>query len=231
MKRYAKYKDSGVEWIGDIPEGWGVSRVKFLLIESNGIKIGPFGSALKLDTLSESGIKIYGQGNIIKKDFRLGGRYIPFERFKTDFSQYEIIEGDVLITMMGTTGKCKVFSSDFERGILDSHLLRLRFDKDKFNSQLFSTILEECNYILFQIKLMSKGSIMEGLNSTIVKDLKIIIPPLKEQEQIVVYLDEKTSIIDKSILIEERRIGLLKEYRQSIISQVITGKIKVIADE
>ena len=78
---------------------------------------------------------------------------------------------------------------------------------------------------------MSKGSIMEGLNSTIVKDLKIIIPPLKEQEQIVVYLDEKTSIIDKSISIEERRIGLLNEYRQSIISQVVTGKIKVIADE
>ena len=78
---------------------------------------------------------------------------------------------------------------------------------------------------------MSKGSIMEGLNSTIVKDLKIIIPPLEEQEQIVAYLDEKTSTIDKSISIEERRIGLLKEYRQSIISQVITGKIKVIADE
>jgi type I restriction enzyme S subunit len=57
------------------------------------------------------------------------------------------------------------------------------------------------------------------------------LPPLEEQEQIIAYLDEKTSTIDKSISIEERRIGLLKEYRQSLISEVITGKIKVSADE
>jgi len=63
------------------------------------------------------------------------------------------------------------------------------------------------------------------------KNIIVPLPPLEEQEQIVAYLDEKTSIIDKSISIEERRIELLKEYRQSIISQVVIGKIKVIADE
>ena len=102
MKRYPKYKSTGNEWIGDIPEHWEIKKVKYLINTNDGIKIGPFGSSIKLDTLSEEGIKIYGQGNIIKDDFSIGERYIPFERFETDFKQYEIIVGDVLITMMGT---------------------------------------------------------------------------------------------------------------------------------
>jgi type I restriction enzyme S subunit len=60
-----------------------------------------------------------------------------------------------------------------------------------------------------------------------VKDLRIIRPPLIEQERIVEYLDEQTAIIDSTITKEEKRIELLKEYRQSLISEVVTGKIRV----
>ena len=93
------------------------------------------------------------------------------------------------------------------------------------------------NYILgsdigqSQVKYNMTGGNREGLTIDGIRNFKIVLPPLEEQEQIVAYLDEKTSIIDKSISIEERRIDLLKEYRQSIISQVVTGKIKVTADE
>ena len=110
-------------------------RVKYLIEDYGGIKIGPFGSSLKLDTLTEDGIKVYGQGNVIKDDFTLGHRHIPIERFESDFTQYEIYEGDVLITMMGTTGRSKVFQKSYKRGILDSHLLRLRFKKNSFISE------------------------------------------------------------------------------------------------
>ena len=58
-------------------------------------------------------------------------------------------------------------------------------------------------------------------------DFEVVIPPVKEQEQIVEYLDEQTQLIDKTISIEEKRIELLKEYRQSLISEVVTGKRKV----
>jgi type I restriction enzyme S subunit len=66
------------------------------------------------------------------------------------------------------------------------------------------------------------------ITGTIVKNESIPYPPLSEQEQIVSYLDEKTSQIDKTIDIEKKKIELLKEYRQSLISNVVTGKIKVI---
>jgi len=220
-------KDSGVEWIGEIPRGWVVKKVKYLLNDYDGIKIGPFGSSLKLDTLTDSGIKIYGQGNIIKDDFQLGHRYLPIERFEQDFTQYEILDGDILVTMMGTTGKSKVFSSSYERGILDSHLLRLRFNKSIFSGYLFSILLEQSDYIFQQIKLNSKGSIMEGLNSSIIKELKVLTPPLEEQNRLLEHLEEQTQTIDSTIEKETQRTELLKEYRQSLISEVVTGKIDV----
>ena len=224
-------KDSGMVWIGEIPSHWGIKKVKHLIEDYGGIKIGPFGSSLKLDTLTEDGIKVYGQGNVIKDDFTLGHRHIPIERFESDFTQYEIYEGDVLITMMGTTGKSKVFKQSYKRGILDSHLLRLRFKKTSFISHLFVTILQESDYVFTQLKLTSKGSIMEGLNSSIVKELTLMTPPISEQQQMVEYLDEQTQLIDNIISIEEKRIELLKEYRQSIISELVTGKLKVTTDE
>ena len=72
---------------------------------------------------------------------------------------------------------------------------------------------------------------MEGLNSSIVKQLTLMTPPISEQKQIVEYLDEQTQLIDNTISIEEKRIELLKEYRQSLISEVVTGKRKVLESE
>lgn len=220
-------KDSGIEWIGQIPSHWDIKRVKYLLDDDNGIKIGPFGSSLKLDTLTDTGIKIYGQENVIKDNFQLGHRYLPIERFEQEFTQYEIFDGDVLVTMMGTTGKSKVFRDSYSRGILDSHLLRLRFNESLFSGYLFSILLEQSDYIIQQIKLSSKGSIMEGLNSSIIKELKILIQSLEEQKTIIEYLGETILKIDSTIEKETQRIELLKEYRQSLISEVVTGKIDV----
>ena len=67
---------------------------------------------------------------------------------------------------------------------------------------------------------------MEDMNR-----MRICIPPIDEQQQIVEYLDEQTQLIDKTVSIEEKRIELLKEYRQSLISEVVTGKLKVTTNE
>ena len=76
-----------------------------------------------------------------------------------------------------------------------------------------------------------QGSSMFGrwrLPSRQFNEFKFPYPSLSEQQQIVEYLDEQTQLIDKTISIEEKRIELLKEYRQSLISEVVTGKRKVV---
>lgn len=220
QKKYPAYKPSSTEWLGEVPSHWKVMRLRFILA-SDGVKIGPFGSALKYEYIKDQGIKIYGQEHVIKDDFSLGKKYIDSEKF-AELETYELLSGDVIVTMMGTTGKCKVFPEGVERGIMDSHLTRLRTKLHEYLPQLLALIINDSHLIYSQIKWFSKGSIMEGLNSTIIKSLYIPIPPLEEQKQILKYITEKKEKIDSTIRQKERLIELLQEERTAIINQAVT---------
>jgi type I restriction enzyme S subunit len=81
-KPYPAYKDSGVEWLREVPTHWEVcSRRRKLKNGPDGFKIGPFGSQLKLESMQDSGYKVYGQENVIAGDFNLGSKYIGEEKF------------------------------------------------------------------------------------------------------------------------------------------------------
>lgn len=220
QKKYPKYKPSGVEWIGDVPTHWGVKRLRFLLTP-DGVKIGPFGSALKYEYVKNTGIKIYGQEHVIKDDFTLGKKYIDHDKF-AELKAYELSPGDIVVTMMGTTGRCKVFPEGVERGIMDSHLTRLRTKSDEYLPQLLALVVNDSNFVFGQLKWHSKGSIMEGLNSTIIKSLVIPVPSIEEQQQILKYITEKKDIIEEAIRKKEKLIELLQEERTAIINQAVT---------
>ena len=70
-----------------------------------------------------------------------------------------------------------------------------------------------------------------SLSQQVLGQVPVLVPPMEEQQQIVEYLDEQTNIIDTTITNEQKRVELLKEYRQSLISNVVTGKIKVTTDD
>ena len=115
-----------MEWLGEVPEHWEVKRVRHILRHSyDGLKIGPFGSQLTSQMLQETGYKVYGQENVIANDFSRGERFISEEKFQ-ELAVYETRPGDILITMMGTSGRCGITPENIEAGIMDSHLLRIR---------------------------------------------------------------------------------------------------------
>jgi len=222
MKPYPQYKDSGVEWIGEVPEGWQIKGLKYLLKPGNdGIKIGPFGSSLKSSVLSSSGFKVYGQENVINNDFKLGFRYINQDKFD-ELSVYEISPEDLLITMMGTTGQAQLVPKNIEQGIMDSHLIRVRPEKHLITPKYLQMLVNDSVYIFHQKKLQSKGSIMEGLNSSIIKSFFILLPSIPEQTAIANYLDRKTAEIDGLIANKERLIELYEEEKTAVINQAVT---------
>lgn len=220
--RYPKYKDSGVEWLGEVPEHWVFTRIRFLLLNGfDGLKIGPFGSQLKSEILNDEGAyKVYGQENVINENFSCGDRYIDDGKF-LELSVYEIKPGDLLITMMGTSGRCDVVPADIEQGIMDSHLLRIRVN-NKVKAKFVRLLIDQAYYVATQVQLAGKGSIMQGLNSSIVKDLLLIVPPLPEQTLIAKFLDLETAKIDELVAEQKRLIELLKEKRQAVISHTVT---------
>jgi type I restriction enzyme S subunit len=226
----AKMKDSGIEWIGKIPERWKVDKIKFLLLPGNkGMKMGPFGSQLKLEMMSEKGYKVYGQENVINNDFNLGDRHIDEEKFK-ELKVYEINSGEVVISTMGTVGNCRIVPSKITKGIMDSHLIRMKVS-DKITNNFFSMVLNDASYLFFNLMNSSKGSIMTGLNSEIISNLIIVVPPISEQIQIAEYLDKATTKIDQTIQKIERKVELLEEYKKSLIHHVVTGKVDVSSEK
>jgi type I restriction enzyme, S subunit len=219
---YPVYKDSGIEWLGSLPEGWIPTRVRFLLKDgSNGIKIGPFGSALKLEEMVENGIKVYGQENVIANDFNIGKRFLSDDKFR-EMSVYETRHGDILITMMGSSGQCQIVPSEAKKGIIDSHLIRLRVKTTKATPKYFRLLIDESATVKFQIQILGKGSIMHGLNSGIIKDLFLPLPSTTEQTAIASFLDRETAKIDHLISKQQELISLLQEKRQAVISHAVT---------
>lgn len=219
---YSNYESTAIEGISKKPSHWELKQVRYLLIDGyKGIKIGPFGSALKLEDMVENGYRVYGQENVIKRDFTLGKRRISKLKFDS-MGVYRVFPGDILVTMMGTSGKCEIVPDDIDEGIIDSHLLRLGLKKELILPRFFKILIDETDEIKYQIKIQGKGSIMHGLNSSIVKSLQVPIPPIKEQESILDFLDYETARIDTLIEKQQRLIELLTEKRQAVISHAVT---------
>lgn len=220
-------RDSGIGWLGEVPQNWTIKRLKYLLEEGKeGIKIGPFGSALKTEFIREVGVKVYGQEHVIKNDFSLGNKNIDNDKF-SELSKYQIFGGDIVVTMMGTTGKAKVVPEGIPSGIMDSHLTRIRVNKMLLLPRLLELLINDSYLISTQVKLQSKGAIMDGLNSTIIKSLIIPTPPPGYQEELVEYLDEQLEKYSETYKKIHQEIELLKEYKTALISEVVTGKVDV----
>ena len=219
-------KDSGVEWIGEIPSGWKYGKVKFFMEYKKGY---PF----KSENMSDEGLPIIKVTSIKKLKINT-----PKTFFKGEFDDRITIvkEGDIIITTVGSkhevsnssVGQLGLVEKDQNGFLLNQNTVSIR---TKFNSVVNNKFI--FNY--FQSKkfrnyldIHSHGTVNQSsLNVDDILNFNLPYPPLSEQQQIVEYLDEQTGLIDKTISIEEKRIELLKEYRQSLISEVVTGKRKV----
>ena len=201
--------------------GW-VERPIIEVLKPNGIKIGPFGSQLKKEMLLSDGLyRVYGQENVYARDFNIGDRYLTREHFNR-LNSCEILPGDFVMSTMGTIGKCAIVPTTIQRGIMDSHLIRLRFDEKKVRSdyilQLFS---DQFHYLSDQTSRLAVGGIMDGLSVGIVSRLNVIYPEsIEEQGKIIKTLSE----VDKLISDQQKLIRKKKDIRQGAMQMLVTGK-------
>lgn len=192
------------------------------VLKAGGIKIGPFGSQLKKEMLLSDGLyRVYGQENVYEHDFSLGDRYLTRDHFNR-LSSCEILPGDFVMSTMGTIGKCAIVPPSIQRGIMDSHLIRLRFDDKKIRPdymlQLFS---DQYHYLSDQTARLAVGGIMDGLSVGIVSRLNVVYPEsLEEQRRIIDTLSEADTLItDLQKLIRKK-----KDIRQGTMQMLVTGK-------
>ena len=211
-----------MSWISDLPQGWAAPELRRLVPAGiDGVKIGPFGSSLTLDQMTTDGTPVYGQEEVISRDFSSPRRFVGDQK-ASELQGYSTYPGDVLVTMMGTAGRCAAVPPNTARGIFDSHLLRLRPLSADICPEFLVWVLNDSTTTLSQIAASARGSIMAGLNSAIVKSLRLPLPSLMRQSAIAAFLDHKTTAIDALIAKKERLIELLQEKRQVLITLAVT---------
>ncbi|WP_150305382.1 restriction endonuclease subunit S [Pseudomonas saliphila] len=219
-------KDSGMEWVGEVPVHWAVKRLKQLVLDAGGIQMGPFGGMLvELDD-SDTGYKVYGQENTISGDFSSGNRWIPEHRY-ISLSNYHLEVGDIVLTRKGSLGNCRRVSLLPQAGIIDSDTIRVRVQDQTMDPDYLELLLHESDYISTQLNLVKRGAILSGLNSEIIANLVIIVPPRDAQEELVLEIKADSSKFNQGISDCEFAVGLLRERRSALISAAVTGKIDV----
>lgn len=223
----APMKDSGVEWLGEVPEHWETVPLKFLVANESGIQMGPFGGMLKDLEYEDTGYKLYGQENTISGDFSRGSRWLTAKRYQ-ELKSYELLDGDLVLTRKGSLGKARRVESLERLGVIDSDTIRIRVNTECLSSELLALLMHEAHYIAEQITRTKRGSVLPGLNSETISNLKIIVPKtLNEQEQLVDRIKQIIIFYDHALFKCFAKCELLKERRTALISAAVTGKIDV----
>lgn len=222
-------KDSGVEWIGEIPKGWEYIPIKRVKDKSpNAFVDGPFGSNLKSEHFIENGdVYVIESGNIttgkfVYKDFKT----ISLEHFKT-IQRSECKGDDIIIAKIGANyGMAGELPLLDKPSVVSGNSLKITLDNKKILNSIFV-------YFMFASKKNDgfKDMVQENAQPALslggLNNYKICVPPFSEQRAIADYLDKKCAEIDELIAIKQQKIEALKEYKKSVIFEYVTGKKEV----
>jgi type I restriction enzyme S subunit len=222
----AAMKDSGIEWLGEVPEHWEVKPLKYLVADVDGIQMGPFGGMLLDLEVNDTGFKVYGQENTISGDFSAGNRWLSENRFAT-LHKYHLQTGDLVLTRKGSLGNSRLIKTLPQPGIIDSDTIRLRVNDELIQADFLSLLLHEAQYVSEQIMLCKRGAILAGINTETISNITIVLPKRFEQDTLMKMLSSQVQELDSGIYDSQQVISLLQERRSTLISAAVTGKIDV----
>jgi len=221
--REGALKPSGVEWLGNVPEHWKVNkfgRVAFFQ-EGPGLRHWQF---------ADEGIKVICVTNIVppKIDFSNYTKYISIEEYQNTYRHFTVSKGDILLASSGASwGKVSEYLDD-EAVILNTSTIRLNANSQGIVIKEFIKWLIQCAYISEHLTLLLTGSCQPNFGPTHLNQLVCAYPvDIAEQTYIVQYIERETANINDKINQIKQEIALLKEYRQALIFEAVTGKICV----
>ncbi|RLT11109.1 MAG: restriction endonuclease subunit S [Planctomycetota bacterium] len=220
--KYPKYKDSGVEWLGEVPEHWELKKIKYLSSRISSGKTPLGGSEVYVD----EGVTFLWSQNVYDEGLRLDDVVFITTLVDESMAVSRVIPNDILLNITGASiGRSCVVPRDFPSANVNQHVCVIRLNDPSQVPAVGWTF--KSAPIKNQIDHAQNGAAREGLNFVQIGEMAVPLPPLPEQTAIASFLDAETSKIDALIAEQRRLIELLKEKRQALISAAVTGKIDV----
>lgn len=215
-----RMKDSGIEWIGQIPEHWEVKKLKWLVKEK--LEYGANESAELDDITLPRYIRItdFGEDGELRSD--------TFKSLPVELAEKYLLEnGDILLARSGATvGKTFQFKNYSGKACFAGYLIRVKPDSNKITSDFLYIYTKSQIYENWKNSIFSQATI-QNISADKYQYLVIPFPQIKEQKSITSFISNKSKEINRILQNQINQIELLQEYRTSLISNAVTGKIDV----
>ncbi|MBE7671082.1 restriction endonuclease subunit S [Tenacibaculum piscium] len=226
LDKNVKLKNSGINWIGEIPKHWEVKRLKSL----GNISTSSVNKKIEEDEKLVYLVNYTDVFGNLNKEIWNDLNYMKVSAKSNQIIQKNLKKGDVLFTPSSETvediGVSSVVMEDLKNTLYSYHILRLRFSQkiyDNFKKYIFNN-----DFVQYYFSKSAKGTTRKILGLNDFNNLQIVLPnSLKEQQAIANYLDVKTQTIDTIIKNIEKQITTLKELRKTLINEVVTGNVKI----
>lgn len=222
-------KDSGVEWLGSVPSHWkrGVKLNYLAAQKRNSFVNGPFGSDLLSSELTDDGIPVIYSGDVKPNRFyRKSSSYVTTEKAE-QLNFCRVDPGDLLLAKVGDPpGDAAIYPSDAPSGIVTQDVVRIKLNNEIVDTQ-YLTFLLNSTYGRFVVRTVSVEATRGRFSLGDFKSLRLVMPPLHEQREIVKIV---VSHISPILNLEDKVIESIKklqEYRSTLITNAVTGKIDV----
>lgn len=214
-------KDSSIEGIGKVPSHWKVNRLKY----AAAVKTGPFGTQLSASEYSDEGIPVInvkniGYGTIIEDDLD----YVP-DGVCQRLAQHQLQLGDIVFGRKGAVDKHAIITESQIGWVQGSDCIRVRIDGDidsRYLNYLFDTV-----YFAEYVLLYAVGTTMASINSDILTNSRILVPPITEQRCIADFLDSNCKTLFEIIENKQSQLATLQQHKKSLIYEYVTGKKRV----
>jgi restriction endonuclease S subunit len=208
-----------------LPHGWQLLPLKhFMAGDKTAIRRGPFGSAIKKSFFVAEGYKVYEQKNAIYDDATLGNYFIDAEKFD-ELRDFEAKPGDFIISCSGTIGRISRLPPNAQPGVINQALLKLTIDEGRVLPKYFLYLFRSRR--LQQLVLKdTRGSAMKNLASVEdLKEIRLPLPPIKQQEAIVAEIEKQFSRLDEAVTNLKRVKANLKRYKAAVLKAAVEGKL------
>lgn len=217
----APRKDSGIKWLGDIPKQWEIPRLNFVTSKIGSGNTPKGGSEVYVD----EGVVFLRSQNVYNDGLRLNDVVHIVPSIHEQMKGTKVQVDDILFNITGASiGRCCRFTKGIGEANVNQHVCIVR------PKGILPTFLMYCLQSFVgqtQLRQLLKGGNREGLSGESFKNFYVLLPSPNEQQQIANYLDTKCSKIDHIIATQKKKIAYLQELKQSLITNVVTGKIKV----
>ena len=208
-----------------LPQGWVECQLEDILSNKKySIKRGPFGSALKKTYFVPSGIRVFEQYNPINNDPYWSRYYITESKYK-ELEAFTAKAGDFIVSCSGTLGKILQLPVDVEMGIINQALLKITVNNDLIDSEFFINLFQSPK---FQKNILDNtiGTAIQNIASVKeLKKIKILLPPLQEQQKIVEEIETRFALADKVEKVVDDNIKQAKQLKQSILKKAFEGRL------